>query len=144
MPLIPVKGSPRQVNKFLLFKAFEETPSLIIDCGNSADAHALFPSIKEEQLHDAYVVNAEAIYRFRDALRRIPRWQQEFNFRRIIVTTIHVLYSYDDPEENYNVLEHCWEIMKELSDSIEVYVGIAKDKMHSEFADRFSEKIVQI
>ena len=80
----------------LLLKAFEKTPSLIIDCGNCADPHKLFQYVKEEQLHDVYVMNAEAIYRFRDALKQVPYWAEKLKIKSIIITPIHTLFSYDD------------------------------------------------
>jgi len=121
-----------------LLKAFELTPCLIIDCGNAANPHSLFPKIREEQLHDVYVMNAEAIYRFRDALKQVPYWAQRLKVRQIIVTTIHALFSYDDEEENYNVLEQCWKLMKQISEKIPVTVGV--NDLH--FAIRFADKVV--
>jgi hypothetical protein len=144
MPLIAMKGDSKSVNRRLLLEAFETPPSLILDCGNCADSHALFPMIREEQLHDVYVMNAEAIYRFRDALRQIFYWAQKLKIKSIIITTIHALFSYDDDIENYNVLMHCWELMKELSGRYPLYVGIASDKMHLDFAERFSDNIILV
>lgn len=130
----------KDVNNRLLVKAFENTPSIIIDCGNACNVHNLFPMIKEEQLHEVYVMNAEAIYRFRDALKQIPYWSKKLKIKQVVITTIHILYSYDDEEENYNVLEHCWQIMKEISKNIPVYVGVKKKK-HLIFAQRFSDRL---
>jgi len=138
--LISVKGDAGRVNKWLLLKAFEKAPSLVLDCGNSADPHMLFPQIREEQLHSVYVMNAEAIYRFRDALLQIPYWSRRLGTRCLAITTIHALFSYDNPDENYNVLEHCWELMKGLSADFPVYVGISDDKLHTGFAERFADE----
>ena len=137
MTLTAIKGDRDQINKKLLAKAYETLPSLILDCGNAADPHAI--RVDEQLLHHVYVMNAEAIYRFRDALKSIPRWAAELKVKTIIITTIHILYSYDDETENFNVLENCWELMKGISNDYLVYVGIGKDKMHSVFAERFSD-----
>jgi hypothetical protein len=120
------------VNRELLFKAFEK-PSLIIDCGNCANPH-----IKEEQLHDVYVMNAEAIYRLRDALNQADHWLNKLKLKSIIVTTLHTLFSYDDETENYNVIEHCWQIMKRLSEKYPVFVGATE---YEKFAVKYADKI---
>ncbi|MBN1502457.1 hypothetical protein JW930_02855 [Candidatus Woesearchaeota archaeon] len=140
--LIAYRGCPDEVNQTLLLKSFEKTPSLILDCGNAANPHNLFPIIKEEQLHRVYVVNAEAIYRFRDALKQAPTWTKELGLVILVITTIHILFSYDDELENYNVLENCWEIMGRLSKNIQVNVGIAEDSMHGRFAKKFADDIL--
>lgn len=142
MPLISISGDRKKVNRKLLMHAFQDSPSLILDCGNSADPHSLFPRIREEQLHNVYVMNAEAIYRFRDSLKETEHWMKKLKLRCLVITTIHTLFSYDNPEENHNVLEHCWELMKDISNRYPVLVGIAKDPMHIEFADRFSDKVI--
>ncbi len=144
MPLISLKGDSAEINKQLLLKALAGTPSLIIDCGNSADPHALFPYAREEQLYDVYVMNAEAIYRFRDALRLAPCWAERLGIRCLVITTMHALFSYDDEEENCNVLENCWELMKGLSMKYKVYVGIARNSMHEKFAENFSDSISEM
>jgi hypothetical protein len=140
MALVAMKDDGEIVNRKLFLKAFENHPSLILDCGNMANPHNLFPMVREEQLHDVYVMNAEAIYRFRDALRQIPYWVEKLKIRCIIITTIQVLFSYDDEEENHDVLEHCWELMKEISKTCTIY--IAYDDRNSEFAERFADEIV--
>ena len=118
----------------VVIRAFDKTPSLIIDCGNCADPHRLFPYIREEQLHSVYVVNAEAIYRFRDALIESQKWIHKLRLKQLIVTPIYTLFSYDDETENYNVIEHCWELMKKMK--IPVTIGV---KENDEFASRFAD-----
>jgi hypothetical protein len=144
MGLISIEGESCSVNKRLMTKAFEEKPSLIIDCGNAADPFKLFPKVQEEELHNVFVINAEAIYRLRDSLKQAISWSRKIGARCIIVTTIHTLFSYDDETENYNVLEHCWEIMSEISKEYPLYVGIADDHMHKEFAKRFSDSMISV
>jgi hypothetical protein len=123
----------------LLLRAFEITPSLIVDCGNAADPHQLFPHIREELLHQVYIINAEAIYRFRDALRKLPYWINKLKIRQVVITTTHTLFSYDDEIENNNVLEQCWELMKDISKECPVTVGIS-GKMHEDFAEAFADR----
>jgi hypothetical protein len=138
------EGDYRQVNRELLQKAFESVPSLILDCGNAADVHSLFGSISEEQLHDVYVINLEAIYRFRKGLEETHGWIKKYDMKQVIVTTIHVLFSYDDEAENHDVLENCWEMMRGISKVVPVHVGIGEDRMHHDFAKEFADKIERV
>lgn len=132
------------MNRKLLLDSFTLTPALILDCGNAVDVHSLFPEIKEEQLHEVYVINLEAIYRFRKGLEHTPRLIEELKLKQLIVTTVHVLFSYDDNVENFNILEQCWEMMKEISKLVPVNIGISYDKMHGAFAERFADNIITI
>ncbi|MFH0876118.1 MAG: hypothetical protein V1859_09350 [archaeon] len=144
MPLISYKGNTDDINRKLMLKAFECMPSLILDCGNTANPYLVSGFINEWQMHHVYVMNAEAIYRFRDALKELPYWSDKLSVKCLVITTIHTLFSYDNPEENYNVLLHCWELMKNIAVEYPVYVGIANDQMHEEFAKRFSDEILTI
>ena len=128
-------GERKAVNRKLLLESFNLTPSLILDCGNAADVHALFPKITEEQLNNVYVINLEAIYRFRKGLQITPYWINKLGLKQIIITTISVLFSYDDEVENHNIITHCWELMKEISKNTPVKVGVTEDKF-TNFADK--------
>jgi hypothetical protein len=142
--LVAYKGDKKIVNRSLLLKAFEEVPSLILDCGNAADVHALFQNIREDKLHDVYVINLEAIYRFRSGLQGASLWAKRLKIKQIIVTTADMLYSYDDEIENDNVLEHCWEIMKGISKKYPIKVGITKGQAHQKFAEKFADRIESV
>ena len=125
-----------KANKRLLHLAFQKTPSLIIDCGNCANPHAL--RVRERQLHEVYVMNAEAIYRFREALRQAPAWIRKLNIQCVLITTIHALFSYDNEEENEKIIRHCWQKMKEFP----VPVYIAVNPMHPNYAKDFADRII--
>jgi hypothetical protein len=142
--LISYSGDRKSVNRKLLLESFESTPSLILDCGNAADVHSLFGKIDEELLHKVYVINLEAIYRFRKGLELTPKFVKELGIKQIIVTTISILFSYDDEVENFNILEHCWEIMKEISRKTPIKVGIGNDKLHYNFSNRFADKMCEV
>ncbi len=142
--LTAVSGDMKEVNRMLLLKAFELAPSLVVDCGNSADPHSIFHLVPEEKLDSVYVMNAEAIYRLRDSLKQAMFWARRYNCQCIVITTVHILFSYDDEEENDNVLEHCWEIMREISAKMPVYVGIAHDKRHHRLAGRYAGEIAKL
>ncbi|MCB9362809.1 hypothetical protein H6504_05210 [Candidatus Woesearchaeota archaeon] len=111
--------------KFLL-EAFKEKPSLIIDCANSADPHRVFPQVMPEEMHDVYVMNAEAIYRYRDTLKQVPYWARRLAIKSIIVTSTRILFSYDDEEENHDVFVQCWELLKDISQRYKVIVEVGR------------------
>jgi hypothetical protein len=141
MSLIAYRGDSKTVNFALVHSAFDQTPSLIVDCANCADPHSLFPYIRQEQLHDVYVINAEAIYRFRDTIIRLPHWIRMLGIRKIIITTIDTLFSYDDDEENRAVLMHCWELLKKLGAKTKVMVAVKKDSVHEAMARTYADAI---
>ena len=121
----------------LLRYAVETQPSLVVDCANAANPHALFPDVEQEQLHQVYVMNAEAIYRFRDALRQVPLWAERLEVKMIIVMPIHILYAYDDEVENQDVLDDCWMIMHEIGKIYPVVVGVKANTIHEGFAKKY-------
>lgn len=126
--LIAITGD----NKKLLEIALEKRPSLIIDCGNSADPYTV--QTDEDALKEVYVINAEAIYRFRDALKKTSQILIELNLKVLVITTISVLFSYDDPVEDDDVISHCWEIIKEISKDTDVFVEL--DDYANKWADQ--------
>jgi hypothetical protein len=141
MVLIAMRGLSTGVNQELMRLAFENSPSLIVDCANCANPHSMFPSVTQEQLHGVYVLNAEAVYRFRDTLIKLPELISKLGVRYVVVTTIHSLFSYDDEEENHDILEHCWELMRKLGESSTVVAGVGsspvQERLASLYADRF-------
>jgi hypothetical protein len=111
-------------NKDLLRMAIEKGNSLFIDAANCADPYSL--DVEEEQLDNVYVLNAEAIYRFRDTIKQASYWMHQFGLEHIFVSTIGGLFSYDDPKENQNVITHCVELLEDLSKTYPVYVAYDK------------------
>lgn len=142
--LISYSGDRKSVNRKLLMESFTNTPSLILDCGNAADVHSLFGKIDENLLHKVYVINLEAIYRFRKGLELSPKFVKEFGIKQIVITTISILFSYDNEVENYNILEHCWELMKTISKTTPIKVGIGTSKMHHNFSNTFADKLSKV
>jgi hypothetical protein len=121
------------VNSSLLRIAFEKKPSLIIDCGNAADPYRL--NLPEEDLDSVYVIKAEAIYRFRDALRKAEGFLKGIGSKTLIVTTLETLFSYNNEEEDREVIGHCWEIIKEISSRNDVFVGPENKELADEIWD---------
>jgi hypothetical protein len=111
-------------NAEILIRAVERAPSLLIDCSNCADAHQLFPFVDEEQLKSIYVIEVELLYLLRDVLKRTDAIARGIGAKCILVTQFSYLFSYNDEDENKNLLEHCWKLLRRLADSYEVIVGI--------------------
>jgi hypothetical protein len=121
--LVALKGD--SVNDALMRLAFEKRPSLVIDCGNAADPFRL--GLPEEGLDEVYVINAEAIYRFREALRKASSILDGLRSNVLVVTTIGTLFSYNNEAEDKEVIGHCWEIIKGISEKSDVFVGFDDD-----------------
>lgn len=138
MALIGIRGSSRSVNRALLLYAFERTPALILDCANCANPHALFPKAPFEKFDSVFVVEIEVIYSFRDALKRVPLIAEQLEIRCIVITTFNRLFDYGDEREKHEIFEHSWELMKSISASYEVVVGVhdAQEKSASKYCDK--------
>jgi len=121
MVLKRLKG--KNVNFELIMHAIENTPSLILDCANYANPHLFYPFVNPDNFREVYVIPVDAIYRFRDTLKQAGQTAEKLRARCIVITTFDRLFSYDDPEENRNIIEHAWNIIDALSEKHEVLVG---------------------
>ncbi|MFH1511092.1 MAG: hypothetical protein ABIF10_05345 [Candidatus Woesearchaeota archaeon] len=126
MVIIGITGKPGSINRNLLLYAVNNSPSLFIDCANCANPHSLFPLIDIDSLGGVYVMQAELIYTFRDVLKKAAVVAQSLKVNCIIITTFNGLFDYDDKLENKDVYAHCWELIKELSKTREVLVGLSE------------------
>ncbi|MFH2021522.1 MAG: hypothetical protein ABIJ34_08985 [archaeon] len=143
MPLTILNGPDSSINYSLFLLAFEKAPSLVIDCANYADPHKFFGSVPEEKLEHVFIMNAEAIYRFRDSLKKAAYWAERLRIKNVFVTTIGTLFSYDDKEEDKDVTKNCWDIIKELSKRYNVYVATDNDKRYTIIPERYADKIIE-
>jgi hypothetical protein len=141
MALIGICGSYGSVNLSLLPYAINNAPSLIVDCANCANPHVLFPFTQPEDMEHVFVVQAELIYKLRDTIKEIPELVKDINPKCIIVTAFDRLFHYDDSEENENVYEHAWELMKKYSKDYDFFVGVSEQK---DFARRYCDKILGV
>ena len=141
MALIGVIGdSGSYVNRKLLLYASKNTPSLVIDCANAANPHSLFPEVSAEKMGDIYVVELEMLYKFRDVMLKVPFFIRDLKARCVIVTTSDHLFNYQDEVENNNIIEHTWELMKQIGKANTVVVGIEDGSVHEPFAERYCDK----
>jgi hypothetical protein len=129
-------------NYKLMLLAFEKPPCLVIDCANYSDPHRFFGTVPEEKLDRVYVLNAEAIYRFRDTLKMVPYWLERLKIKNVFVTTIGTLFSYDDSEEDMEVIENCWEIMRQLSAKYDVYAAADQTGKYKAFPEKYSDRMI--
>jgi hypothetical protein len=104
----------------LVRRALEKRPSLIIDCANVADPHALFMHTQYEALGQVYVVEVELLYKFRDVLLRAPDIVDKYNIKSIIITPFGGLFHYDNSHENETVLRHAFNLIAQLSRRVDV------------------------
>jgi hypothetical protein len=145
MVLIGIVGnSGSSVNQFLLMHAAKNIPSLIIDCANAADPHRLYPSVPLERMSRIYVLEVELLYKFRDILVKTPFFMRRFSAKCLVVTTAEHLFHYQDEVENNQVIEHSWELMKEVAREHTVVVGLKHGSTHFSFAQKFCTRIKEV
>lgn len=128
MALTAIVGSPSSINRWLLIYAVNNAPSLLIDCANCANPYSIFDFVEFESLDRVFVMQAEITYTFRDILRRALKIAGQIGARCIVITTFGSLYHYDDEDENRDIREEAWELMKEISLRYEVMVGLVNEE----------------
>ena len=106
----------------LINYALKNTPSLIIDCANAADPHTYFPYHDEECFENTYVLPVDLLYKFRDSLLQTQKFIQEKKIKVIVITSYSKLFHYNNNTENNLVLNHCFELMKELNKKTKVII----------------------
>jgi len=132
MSLTVLNGKTHTVNSYLLKYAASHTPSLVVDCANVANPHPFH--LTEEILSNIFIVQAEVIYKFRDTLKAIPSMRLDVS--SIIITTFHRLFHYGDETENNEIFIHAWELMKRLSLTQNVLVGVSDtDQLSQKYCD---------
>ncbi len=140
MTLIGIVGnSGSYINHKLLLYAANHSPSLIIDCANSANPHSIYPSISLEKMAQVYVIELELLYKLRDVLLQTPLIIKKKGIKCIIVTTSDHLFHYQDEIENQNIIEHSWELMKDIGKSNLILVGLTPS--HLKYAKKYCNKV---
>ena len=143
MRLTCLVGATGKVNTRVLLHALEYQPSLLIDCHNVANPHSLFPFVQYEKFAGVFVVPAESLYRFRAALRILPKIADGVGAKCIVITTFTGLFDFDNEEESNAVIEHCWELIRQAAASYEVVVGL-KAATYEALARSHGAELVQI
>lgn len=138
MPLVGRTGD--SINTDLLALALSKTPCIVLDAANCANPHLLFPFVEFENFKSVYVVQAEIIYTFRDALKELAQRADEIGTKTIIITTFSRLFHYQNERENEDVYDHSWELMKKVSLNYDVTVGVHISQM--ERAKKYCDVII--
>jgi hypothetical protein len=120
MALIGIKAE--QVDSELMLYALSHQPSLVLDCANCADPHRFYPHVSPEQFKGTYIVSVDALYRFRDTVKRAASFADALGAKTIVVTTFDRLFTYHDEAENVDVLGHVWEMLATLGRKYTVVV----------------------
>jgi len=107
----------------LVLHALKNPPSLILDCANVANPHRFYPYVPYENYRRTYVIAVDAIYRFRDTLKRADKIADSLGVRTIVITSFDKLFNYQDKEENANIIDHCQELIKKLGKEYDVHVN---------------------
>lgn len=139
MKLIGVRGS--HSDYYVIDKALQNQPSLILDCANKANPHAFFPTILPEDMQTVYVMEIDLLYSFRDALKKTKQYAEELKTKTIVVTSFDHLFHYGDEEENEEIFKHAWELLSELSMHYKIYISISKK--HTKLAKQYCTEVIK-
>jgi len=144
MSLRAVVGNHRRLNHELLLYAFENVPCLVVDCANVANPHPFASRFPLELFHKVFVVEVELIYTLRDVLKRVPRHINELGLKCVVITSFNHLFNYQDEHENREIYLHAWELMKEISQSVDVFVGVKEGGKQVQNAVMFADEVVEL
>jgi hypothetical protein len=143
MGLIGIIGnSDSSINRKMLMLAARNAPSLIVDCANCANPHAMFNIADIDKLNEIYVIELELLYKFRDVLLRVPSIMRRIEGRMIVVTTSDHLFNYQDETENKNVLEHAWYLLRKIGERYSVFVGLNYSSKQLRLAKRYCNRLL--
>ncbi len=137
--LVGVLGKRRETDAAVLRYACRHPPALVIDCGNAADPHALFPAASAEQLERVRSVPIDLLYQLRDAARILPELVGDA--RLVVVTSPYHLFNYHDEEENTAVEQHAWELLAKHGKRLHILVSVPAGTRHERWARRYCERI---
>ncbi|MBD3309966.1 hypothetical protein GF351_01970 [Candidatus Woesearchaeota archaeon] len=142
MALVGMIGnSGSSLNLRLIMHAARYTPSLIIDCANSADPHAFFPDVNIEQMMNMYIIEVEMLYKFRDIFLKVPDMIRKMGIRITVITASDHLFNYQDEIENRNISQHSWELMRKIGEKHPVIVGVKLGSVHQRFAEQYCHRL---
>ena len=137
MGIIGITGSRKAVNHYLMCYAITHTPSIIVDCSNIANIHKWFPLFPHADFDQVFVYEFELLYKFRDCLVMVQEVAAARGVTCIIITSMHHLFNYQNEAENYEIYNHAWELMLQLSAVYDVRVAV-DSKLHLHFSARYS------
>lgn len=123
MVLTVLRGERRAADRKALLYAISRAPSLVIDCANCADPHALFPALSQERLNEVHLFEVDQPSCLRDVLLRVREFAREKGIDTVAVTSVSSLFHYHDETENRDILEHCWDLIEGLATDFDIAVS---------------------
>ena len=126
-------------NEYLVKSAFEVVPSLIFDCENCVNLHRF--SEYYDLFENVYVLEVELLYKFRKAVKQIPKYQKKLSVKRVVITNFRHLFDHGCIDERVDVLEDAWSNLKKVSRDIEVIIGI-QGILQRSIALRYCDKVL--
>ncbi len=136
-----IVGNAKDVNHIVMIAAAQRLPVLVLDCANCANPHA-YPDVFMDKLESVYVIEIELVYKLRDVLKTAFRVASELRCSRIVITTFHRLFHYQDALENKDVYEHAWELIRDLGKTHDVLVAV--HPLQRSQAQRYCDELVEV
>lgn len=130
-----------KANNEVFMYGSEHLPCLVIDCANFADPHRFYPDISLEQMQHMYVFELELLHRFRDVLRQLPLYAKRHQVQSVIVTTCDHLINYQDEQENRDIYQHAWELMRKMGGRWDIVAAVLRDSGQCHWARQFCHEI---
>lgn len=121
--LIGWYGNRVSASDAVITHALQHTPSLILDCANRADPYSFMHEAPIEAFDHVHVVSFDLLYSLQDALLRAPQDLQETKAQTLIVTAFDGLFNYQDDEENENLYQHAWQLLRRIAKRYDVHVA---------------------
>jgi len=142
MPLFGITGHKTSVNRDIVNCALDNVPALLIDCANCANVHHYNADL--DKLMNLFVIPAESLYRFIPTLKDIDNIASQIKVKKIFITTFTNLFNYDNDEENWNVFNNAWDLIKKLSEKFEITLGIEKNTIHDYLSKKHGVKFFKM
>lgn len=129
MTLYAIKGDRTEANHRLVQASLCMAPSLLIDSANCANIHN-YSGNELSLFSKVHIIEAESLYRFAPAIRKILFLTDYLKIRNVFITTFTHLFDYDDDEENANVFTDAWRMLAALAKDIDIYIAIESGTIH--------------
>jgi len=137
MGLVGITGT--YADHYVIDRAIQNQPALIIDCANKASPHSFFPHTLPETLHHVYVLEVDLLYAFRDVLKQTKQMSRDLGLSFIAITRFEGLFHYGDEEETAAITNHAWELLQELAQDYTVFVALGRK--HAQDAHEYCTEV---
>jgi hypothetical protein len=138
MGLAVICGTRHDMHQRILRIAAANQPVLIVDCATCADPHTLVRYATPEALDQIYVIEVDLLYKFRDVLLQLEQLAKSVGAKKILISAFDRLFHYQDEEENGDVHEQIWLLLRRIAAAHDIVVAVRKGTVHEGFARRFA------